>query len=101
MSKDRELTDKECIQVAKKINGIVVNKQHAHLQDCSQFTLLMFELHQKRYNLLGVAMAKFVDHIEGPFSPSMIKELDRRIDFARELVWELNDPQHRVYLPDF
>ena len=101
MSKDRKLTDKECIQVAKKIDGIVANKQHAHPQDCSRFTLLMFELHQKRYNLLGVTMAKFVDHIEGPFSPSMIKELDRRIDFAQELVWELNDPQHRVYLPDF
>ena len=46
-------------------------------------------------------MAKFVDHIDWPFSPSMIKELDRRIDFARELVWELKDPQHREYLPDF
>ena len=82
MSKDRKLTDEECIQVAKKIDNIVINKQHADPDDCSRFTMLMFELHQKRYNLVGVAMSKFVEHIEWPFSPDMIEELDSRINFT-------------------
>ena len=63
--------------------------------------MLMFELHQKRCNLVGVAMSKFVEHIEWPFSPDMIEELDSRINFAQELIYELNAPQHRECLPDF
>ena len=101
MNTDNTLTELECKIVAKCIEQIVVNKMYPGEDDLSKFSALMFELHKKRYNLPEISMDDFAHHINDSFSSEAIQELNDRINFAQELIWELNECADKEYLPDF
>ena len=45
-------------------------------------------------------MDNFISHIRDPFTEEAIQELNDRIDYAHELVWELEENPSKEYLPN-
>ena len=72
---NHQLTKEERLQVARMIDRIVVNNQYPGEDDLDNFTLLMFELHKKRFNLPGVIMRDFAPYCMKKFSEDAIKEM--------------------------
>ena len=101
MSTNKRLTDDECKTVASVIDSIVINKTYPGEDDQWRFTMLMFELHKKRFNLLYTTMNSFTRYINDPFSEDAIQELNDRINFAQELVYAIYERGDKEYLPDF
>ncbi len=66
-----------------------MNIQYPGEDDWCNFTLLMYELHQKRFNLPGITIEDFRPYCKNPYPNNVLKEMDRRIHFAGELVWVL------------
>ena len=100
MNRDNILTGNQCKQVAEQIDRVVKNKEFPGEDELSAFTALMFELHKKRANLPGISMDNFISHIRDPFTEEAIQELNDRIDYAHELVWELEENPSKEYLPN-
>lgn len=89
---DNKLTEEECRKVARVIDGVVRNTRHPSIDDWQRFTLLMYELHQKRFNLPGVNMREdFAPYCERPFPDNVIEEMQVRIESAADLVWILHE----------
>lgn len=101
MVKDRKLTDKERKEVAKVIDNVVVNNRYPSEDDLCSFTLLMFELYQKKFNLVDLDINSFGEFCAKNFSDSAKCHMQDRIDIVSELVWamwEKNKYNKRDYL---
>ena len=95
----RKLSKNNCKQIADLIDNVVINKQHPSIDDLQRFTKLMFELHNKQFDLSGLSMNDFKNYIRNPFSIDAMLEMDNRIEFASELVDQLRtNPEE--YLKD-
>ncbi len=100
MTTDHALTEEEGRKVAKVIDGVMLNDQYPCEDDWGRFTLLMFELHQKKYNLPDVNVERdFVPYCTRRFPKGVIEEMQVRTDCMFDLVYALHEKQ-RDYLPD-
>lgn len=102
--RDQKLTKEERSQVARMIDRVVTNNRYPGISDLRNFTLLMFEVHEKKFNLPGISINDFALYCTKNFSGDAIKEMQARIDFTSDLVWALHEKQQENkndYLPDF
>ncbi len=85
---DQQLTKEERRNVASVIDGVMPNIRHLGEDDWRNFTLLMYELHQKKFNLLSVDVKDdFGPYCKSPFPENVIDEMQKRIDCVSELVF--------------
>ena len=101
MTSDQKLTADELKKVASVIDGIILNQQHLDPDgDGDNFSMLMFELHNKRFNLPGVTMDDFKPYLQKSFSKEVIDELNQQIGCISGLVFA-SKTNPREYLPEF
>ena len=101
MTSEQKLTADELKKVASMIDGIILNQQYLDPDgDGANFSMLMFELHNKRFNLPGVTMDDFKPYLQKSFSEEVIDELNQQIGCISGLVYELKT-NPREYLPEF
>lgn len=91
---DHQLTEEERRRVASVIDGVVLNTQYPGEDDWRKFTLLMYELHQKKFNLPWTNMKDdFAPYCKRPFPENVLDEMQKRIDIVQDLVFGMYERQ--------
>ena len=100
---DNYLTEEERRLVARKIDAVMGNIQYPGEHDWRRFTVLMYELYQKKF-VLHANTRDITQYCEKPFPEDVIDEMEIRMQCVADLLFGI--PERREtgrgdFLPDF